>query len=264
MVITNTIYGEGPLGGCAVGVRAGSELYFITNRADGAFVFPTFQGNGTDVLALNITHPEHDSIMTNVSLNSGAVFQMRKKSGMGYVYFNCTGERSALPLEGVKIKIAGLEGRTNGKGRSAAFTLPYGEYLAELTYPGMEPVVTNVLSFSQTTTCNVVMRGRQYVLSGMLYGTGGEIVTNGQIQVLNRETMNIAKRYNLEGLPFFDVVLGETATTLRFRPAGYDNLNMDIALKNNDAEDFVLTPEPLFITPLIFLLLLKLHHKDRS
>ena len=264
MVITNTIYGEGPLGGCSVGVRAGSELYFITNRADGAFVFPTFQGNGTGILTLNIMHPEHDGIMTNVSLNSGAVFQMRKKSGAGYVYFNCTGERSALPLEGVNIKIAGLEGRTNGKGRSAAFTLPYGEYLAELTYPGMEPVVTNVLSFSQTTTCNVVMRGRQYALSGMLYGTGGEIVTNGQIQVLNRETMNIAKRYNLEGLPFFDVVLGKTATTLRFRPAGYDNLNIDIALENNDAEDFVLTPEPLFITPLFFLLLLKLHHKDRS
>lgn len=264
MVITNTIYGEGPLGGCSVGVRAGSELYFITNRADGAFVFPTFQGNGTGSLTLNIMHPEHDGILTNVSLNSGAVFQMRKKSGAGYVYFNCTGERSALPLEGVNIKIAGLEGRTNGKGRSAAFTLPYGEYLAELTYPGMEPVVTNVLSFSQTTTCNVVMRGRQYVLSGMLYGTGGEIVTNGQIQVLNRETMNIAKRYNLEGLPFFDIVLGGTATTLRFRPAGYDNLNIDIALENNDAEDFVLTPEPLFITSLIFLLLLKLHHKDRS
>ena len=256
LVITNTIYGEGPLGGCAVGVRSGEEIYFITNRSDGVFIFPTFQGSLSDRLDINVTHPEFDSILTNVAVSSasGITFQMPPKSGVGYVYFNCTGERSALPLEGVEVRVAGQTVRTNAKGRSTALTLPYGEYLATLSYPGMEPVATNVSAFSQTASYFIAMKGRQYALSGILYGTGNEIVTNGQIQVLNRETMNIAKRYNLDGLPYFDLALGETKTTLRFRPEGYDNLNLDTQLENNGHKDAVLTPEPILASLILFAL----------
>ena len=152
------------------------------------------------------------------------------------------------------IIIAGQRGTTNAKGRSVAFALPCGEYLAELNYPGMDRVITNVTVSSKPATYNIAMKGRQFTLSGMAYGTGLEIVTNAQIQVLSKETMNIAKRWNLDGVPFYDIGLGEAATTLRVRPVDYDNQNFDIQLENNGHKDVVLTPEPLFASLLIFAL----------
>ena len=106
------------------------------------------------------------------------------------------------------------------------------------------------------------MKGRLYTLSGMAYGTGSEIVTNAQIQVLSKATMNIAKRYNLDGAPFFDLGVGEASTTLRVRPVEYDNLNLDIQLENNGHKDVVLTPEPILASLILFALgLIYLRHE---
>lgn len=251
-VITNTMFGSGSLAGCSIAVSTGSEIYWITNNAYGAFSFPTFEGGSG--LTLNITHPDHAPCFTNLSENSGCTFDLKRSEASGYLYFNCAGERSNLPLEGVIIIIAGQKGVTNAKGRSVAFALPCGEYLAELNYPGMDRVITNVTVSSKPATYNIAMKGRQFTLSGMAYGTGLEIVTNAQIQVLSKETMNIAKRWNLDGVPFYDIGLGEAATTLRVRPVDYDNLNFDIHLENNGHKDVVLTPEPLLASLLVFAL----------
>ena len=251
-VITNTMFGTGVLSGCTLAVSTGNEIYWITNSAYGAFSFPTFEG-GND-LTLNITHPFHAPCFTNITRNSGCTFEMEKNAASGYLYFDCVGERSNIPLEGVVIIIAGQKGVTNAKGRSVAFTLPCGEYLAELNYPGMDRVITNVTVSSKPATYNVAMKGRQYTLSGMAYGTGSEIVTNAQIQVLSKATMNIAKRVNLDGAPFYDIALSDHLTTLRFRPVEYDNLNFDIQLDNNGHKDVVLTPEPVIASLLFFAL----------
>ncbi|MBP5627367.1 hypothetical protein J6X96_04290 [bacterium] len=261
-VTTNTMFGSGPLGGCALAVSTGNEIYWITNSAYGSFSFPSFSGG--DALTLNITHPDHSPCLTNINANTGCAFALERSSSFGYLYFNCVGERSNLPLEGVAITVAGQKVFTNSKGRSAALALPLGDYLAELNYPGMDRVITNATVGSKPATISVAMKGRQYALSGIAYGTGNEIVTNAQLQVLSKETMNIAKRYNLDGAPFYDVILGETLTTLRFRPYAYDNLNIDIQLENNWHKDTVLTPEPLLAPLLLFAIgLIYLRNKKR-
>ena len=87
---------------------------------------------------------------------------------------------------------------------------------------------------------------------GFLYGTGNEIVTNAQIQVVSEKTQNIVQRYNMSGLPFYTIHLGpQQRTSLRVRPVNYDNQNYSFTPEGSCYKDFVLTPEPSLVALLI-------------
>ena len=120
-------------------------------------------------------------------------------------------------------------------------------------------MTTNVTVAARQTTYTIEPESQEYTFSGLVYGTGDEIITNAQIQVLCQTTQNIVQRYNLNGLPFFDLALGDGQTTLRVRPNGpYDREDLKMKLANNAYSDLVLTPEPTLAT-FGFFIFLALH-----
>ena len=179
--------------------------------------------------------------------------EMEENARLGIVYATVLDAVSAFPLIGASVTIASNTTLVASRGRTSAFTLPYGEYSLMVKYPGRPILVTNVVVATGTPNYTVYLPGYTPYISGFLYGTGGEIVKEGQIQVLNRTTQNIVKRLNLDGLPFFDINLGlGQPAALRLRPQNYDNDNYDLTLDNPAHKDFVLTPEPAIA--IIFLL----------
>ena len=124
--------------------------------------------------------------------------------------------------------------------------------------PGRELVVTNISPDVRAKTFDVVSEGYSPFVHGFLYGTGGETVKSGTIQVLSDLTKNIVDRHNMNGVPFYFIGLTPGhPVTLRYRLDGYDNENYSINSDSIVEHDVVLTPEPALIALLALLLALK-------
>ena len=73
--------------------------------------------------------------------------------------------------------------------------------------------------------------------------------------MVNSKTQNIVQRYNMSGLPFFDIYLGiDQTAVLRIKPVNYDNQNYTVTAEGSFYKDFVLTPEPASIALIILAL----------
>ena len=256
-VCTNTVLGNGPLLGCTISVLSEGNYFAVTNRADGLFSFGDFPTS--ENLLLNVTHPNYESVLTNVAPFSTSYFELQEAKTLGYLYFNINAKRSHMPFAGACVKVAGNTLTSNDRGRTPSLVLPYGEYLVEISGFGLETMTTNVTVAARQTTYTIEPESQEYTFSGLVYGTGDEIITNAQIQVLCQTTQNIVQRYNLDGMPFFDLALGDGQTTLRVRPNGpYDREDLKMKLANNAYSDLVLTPEPTLAT-FVFFIFLALH-----
>jgi len=166
-------------------------------------------------------------------------------------------ERSLFPIIGGVAQIGGERSEVTAQGRTGALTLPYGAHVMTIRASGRRQYVTNIVVSTGTPTYPVYLSGYSPEISGFLYGTGCEIVTNAQIQVVNEKTQNIVQRYNLDGVPFYTIHLGAgQKTNLRVRPKDYDNQNYSFTPEASSYKDFVLTPEPALLTLVILALAL--------
>ncbi len=263
VVTTNTYFGSGYLGGAVIRAVGDNFAFSVSNKADGTFIFDAVPAG---IVRLSLSHDGYEGRVAEVALTNGpasVVFETPATSSHGFIYANVSDINSGFPLVGGVGQIANFQSLVTAQGRTTAFTLPYGDYYMTIRYEDREQYVTNVTVSSGTPTIPVKMTGYTPYISGSLYGTGTEIVTNAQLQVVNHKTQNIVQRHNMNGFPFFDIYLGEGQTTvLRIKPAEYDNQNFTFMPECSFYKDFVLTPEPAALS-LIILALLALARRNR-
>ena len=256
VVTTNTYFGSGYLGGALVRAVGDGFAIAVSNKADGTFVFDAVPAGK---VYLSLSHDEYCGKVAEVMLTNSAkcvVFETEATDKHGFVYASVADDNSNFPLVDAEAQIANFKSLVTATGRTTAFTLPYGDYVMTLRYEDRGQYVTNVTASIGTPTVPVRMAGYCPYVSGFLYGTGCEIVTNAQIQVVNAKTQNIVQRYNMNGLPFFDIYLGlDQTAVLRVRPVNYDNQNYTVTTEGSFYKDFVLTPEPASLSLIILALI---------
>ncbi|MBR5901952.1 hypothetical protein IKZ40_06345, partial [bacterium] len=255
VVTTNTYFGSGYLGGALVRAVGDGFAFAVSNKADGTFVFDAVPAGK---VYLSLSHDEYCGKVAEVMLTNSAkcvVFETEATDKHGFVYASVADDNSNFPLIDAEAQIANFKSSVTATGRTTAFTLPYGDYVMTLRYEDRGQYVTNVTASTGTPTVPVRMAGYCPYVSGFLYGTGCEIVTNAQIQVVNSKTQNIVQRYNMSGLPFFDIYLGiDQTAVLRIKPVNYDNQNYTVTTEGSFYKDFVLTPEPTSLALIILAL----------
>ena len=255
VVTTNTYFGSGYLGGALVRAVGDGFAFAVSNKADGTFVFDAVPAGK---VYLSLSHDEYCGKVAEVMLTNSAkcvVFETEATDKHGFVYASVADDNSNFPLIDAEAQIANFKSSVTATGRTTAFTLPYGDYVMTLRYEDRGQYVTNVTASTGTPTVPVRMAGYCPYVSGFLYGTGCEIVTNAQIQVVNSKTQNIVQRYNMSGLPFFDIYLGiDQTAVLRIKPVNYDNQNYTVTTEGSFYKDFVLTPEPASLALIILAL----------
>ena len=263
VVCTNTYFGTGYLGGALVRAVGDGFAFAVSNKADGTFVFDAVPAGK---VYLSFSHDEYEGRIAEVALTNSAkcvVFDTEATEKHGFVYASVADDNSNFPLIDAEAQIANFKSQVTSTGRTTAFTLPYGDYVMTVRYGDRTQYITNVTASTGTPTVPVRMAGYTPYVSGFLYGTGCEIVTNAQIQVVNAKTQNIVQRYNMSGLPFFDIYLGiDQTAVLRIKPVNYDNQNYTVTTEGSFYKDFVLTPEPASIA-LIILALIAFARRNR-
>jgi hypothetical protein len=229
----------------------------VSNDVDGTFVLEGLP-YGEVKLCLSSDRyagTVYETVITNVSQT--VTLQAEDLSGSGIVYAQLSDNRSKLPLKGALVTSGSKTGTTTDKGRSTALTLPYGQYVMTVEIPGRDIVVTNISPDVKAKTFDVVSEGYSPFVHGFLYGTGGETVKSGTIQVLSDITKNIVDRHAMNGLPFYFIGLTpDHPVTLRYRLDDYDNENFSINSDRIVEHDAILTPEPGIAALLALLLFL--------
>ena len=257
VVITNTVYGCDTTGECILRAVGKNYSLAVSNDVDGTFVLEGLP-YGEVKLCLSSDRyagTVYETVITNVSQT--VTLQAEDLSGSGIVYAQLSDNRSKLPLKGALVTAGSKTGTTTDKGRSTALTLPYGQYVMTVEIPGRDIVVTNISPDVKAKTFDVVSEGYSPFVHGFLYGTGGETVKSGTIQVLSDITKNIVDRHAMNGLPFYFIGLTpDHPVTLRYRLDDYDNENFSINSDRIVEHDAILTPEPGIAALLALLLFL--------
>ena len=258
VVITNTVYGCDITGECILRAVGKNYALAVSNEVDGTFIL---EGLPYGEVKLCLSSDRYSGVVYETVITNEAqvvTLEAEDLTGSGIVYAQLADNRSRLPIKGAFVAAGSKTGTTTDKGRSTALTLPYGQYVMTVEIPGRELVVTNISPDVRAKTFDVVSEGYSPFVHGFLYGTGGETVKSGTIQVLSDLTKNIVDRHNMNGVPFYFIGLTPGhPVTLRYRLDGYDNENYSINSDSIVEHDVVLTPEPALIALLALLLALK-------
>ncbi len=258
MVITNTVYGCDITGECVLRAVGKNYSLAVSNEVDGTFIL---EGLPYGEVKLSLSSDRYAGVVyETVITNASQVVTMVAEdlTGSGIVYAQVSDKRSKLPVKGALVATGSKTGVTTDKGRSTALTLPYGQYVMTVEIPGRDIVVTNISPDVKAKTFDVVSEGYSPFVHGFLYGTGGETVRSGTIQVLSDITKNIVDRHAMNGLPFYSIGLTPGhPVTLRYRLDNYDNENFSVNSGSIVEHDAILTPEPALIALIALLLALK-------
>lgn len=258
VVITNTVYGCDTTGECVLRAVGKNYSLAVSNEVDGTFIL---EGLPYGEVKLSLSSDRYAGVVyETVITNASQVVTMVAEdlTGSGIVYAQVSDKRSKLPVKGALVAAGSKTGVTTDKGRSTALTLPYGQYVMTVEIPGRDIVVTNISPDVKAKTFDVVSEGYSPFVHGFLYGTGGETVSSGTIQVLSDITKNIVDRHAMNGLPFYSIGLTPGhPVTLRYRLDNYDNENFSVNSGSIVEHDAILTPEPALIALIALLLALK-------
>ena len=258
VVITNTVYGCDITGECILRAVGKNYALAVSNEVDGTFIL---EGLPYGEVKLCLSSDRYAGVVYETVISNEAqvvTLEAEDLVGSGIVYAQLDDNRSKLPIKGAFVVAGSKTGTTTDKGRSTALTLPYGQYVMTVEIPGRELVVTNISPDVRAKTFDVVSEGYSPFVHGFLYGTGGETVKSGTIQVLSDLTKNIVDRHNMNGVPFYFIGLTPGhPVTLRYRLDGYDNENYSINSDSIVEHDVVLTPEPALIALIALLFALK-------
>ena len=252
VLTTNTFFGNGFLGDALVRAVGEDFAFAVSNTTDGIFVFDAVPAGK---VYLSVYKDGYEGRALEVDLTDGSksvVIPCEANESKGFVYAKVSDSSSFFPVVGAEARVANTFASVTEQGRTTALTLQYGEHILTVRGEGRKQYVTNIVVSTGTPTYPVYLDGYSPYIMGFLYGTGNEIVTNAQIQVVSEKTQNIVQRYNMSGLPFYTIHLGpQQRTSLRVRPVNYDNQNYSFTPEGSCYKDFVLTPEPSLVALLI-------------
>jgi hypothetical protein len=257
VIVTNTVYGSGVCADCVVRVTGKDFELSVSNRFDGSFIL---EGLPMGPLTLNVSGDILKGRIVEIALTNGATtlnvpVEIADANTIFYAQLN--DKRSNLPIQGADVRAGSKLGTTTNKGRSTALTMPEGEYVLVCDVPYRGLIITNVYPVGNSKTYNLLSDGYSPYIHGFLYGTGGETVKQGVIQVLSTLTMNIVQRYAVSGVPYYSIgLIDGHEVTLRYRLEDYDNENFTFTPEGCLDRDVVLTPEPGIAALLALLLFL--------